>query len=809
MGMRKTEYIVRANTAPAALDSLRTRFERRRRRQAVSRSWSTRATAVMARLEALCEYLAALPWHELRVLPWRAVGAGVGGGILLLLLVSTLALQVAYGERVLPGVHALGLDLSGKTEREAQDLVAARLAAFGREPLVVTFDNREWTTTPADLGASLDRDAVVAAAYAVGRAGNPLDRLTRPMRGLFGAREVPQPRVTLDEARVDAYLGGIASAVDRPMANARLAIDPAGRVDYAPAETERRTDIAASRERLREALTVGEDLRVPLAVAERNPPITDADLAPAREQAERYLAGSVVLELGGDSWRLETQDIAAALEIVGPADRPTGVQLKDAVIEQATRRLVAGINQPASNARFEFVGGELRPLRESREGREVDFAATLAAIRQAVASDDRTVQVPAKITQPAVTTAQREQLGIHELIERGETRFAGSSPPKIHNIKLAASRLHGVVVPPGAMFSFNQELGPTTLDSGYEVGWGIAASGDGGHATVPSVAGGICQVATTLFQPVFWGGYQIEERHNHLYWIYAYGQPPLGRTGLDATVDDDSGLDFRFINSSADYLLIQTATDDTSLTISLYGTKPTWSVKVDGPTITNRKPASQEVVQSPEPSLPWGQRLQVESAGDGFDVAIVRSVNDSGTVRTLNLRTHYEPSQNMVVVGVKGAPAGAAAEIRASNRQRPNTAVGSAPAATASSVQAAPASSVQAAPQPTPAPTLVPAVPSGTQAGNSTAIQPPSVAPAAPAAAPASSGAASGTAASPQAHPAGVPATSGSSSSSAAPAAQAPAPAAAPAAPAAQPAAPVAPPATAPNVPRFGNSSGR
>src|SRR5207253_11133036 len=121
------------------------------------------------------------------------------------------------------------------------------------------------------------------------------------------------------------------------------------------------------------------------------------------------------------------------------------------------------------------------------------------------------VAVPAKIAQPAVTTAQRTQLGIHDLIERGETHFAGSSPPKIHNIKLAASRLHGVVVPPGAMFSFNQELGPTTLDSGYEVGWGIASTGDGSHATVPSVAGGICQVATTLFQPVFWGGYQVEE----------------------------------------------------------------------------------------------------------------------------------------------------------------------------------------------------------------------------------------------------------------------------------------------------------
>ncbi|HZR97825.1 MAG TPA: VanW family protein [Chloroflexota bacterium] len=806
--MRKTEYVVRANAAPAALDSLRTRFERRRRRQAVTRPWHRRVQALLSRLEAL-------PWRDLSLLPWRAIAAGVGGGLLLLLVLSTLVFQIAYGERIQPGVHALGLDLGGKTRPEAQDVLSERIAAFGREPLTFYFDNREWSTTPAELGVRLEAAPIVAAAYAVGREGNPLDRVTRPVRSLFGGREVPQPQVAMDDARVDAYLATLAAAIDRPMASARLAIDPAGRVNYTPAETERRTDLAATRGRLRDALLVGEDLRVPLVVAERNPPITDDDLAAAREQAERYLAGPVVLELNGDSWKLEPADIAAALEIVGTADRPTGVRLKDTPFEQAVQRIAKTINQPASNARFEFVGGELRPIRESREGREVDVAALLAAVRQAVGSAERTVEVPAKITQPAVTTAQRAQLGVHDLIERGETRYAGSSPPKIHNIKLAASRLHGVVVPPGAMFSFNQELGPTTLDSGYQVGWGIAAVGDGGHATVPSVAGGICQVATTLFQPVFWGGYQIEERHNHLYWIYAYGQPPLGRTGLDATVDEDSGLDFRFINSSPDYVLIQTATDDTTLSISLYGTKPSWSVKVEGPTITNRKSARQEIVRAPEPSLPWGQQLQVESAGDGFDVALTRTVNDGATVRTLNLRTHYEPSQNLIVVGVRGAPPGAAAEIRASNRPAPNVAAGAASSAHAagsngSATGASAAAAPSASAQPTLAPTLAPSLgaSSGATTSGSQAAAPapaaPTQAPAPPAAASRSSGQGAAGPSSPASASAPDAPAGGSAASGSASAPAASGPAAAPANPA--PSAPAAP-AVAPNAPRFGNSA--
>ena len=98
-----------------------------------------------------------------------------------------------------------------------------------------------------------------------------------------------------------------------------------------------------------------------------------------------------------------------------------------------------------------------------------------------------------KVTRPAVPMEDRQKLGIKELIESARTPFAGSVQAKQDNISLASQRLNGVVVPPGGLFSFNQALGPTTLDAGFKTGWGITTSG-GGVKTVPSVAGGICQV---------------------------------------------------------------------------------------------------------------------------------------------------------------------------------------------------------------------------------------------------------------------------------------------------------------------------
>src|SRR5438105_3133326 len=90
-----------------------------------------------------------------------------------------------------------------------------------------------------------------------------------------------------------------------------------------------------------------------------------------------------------------------------------------------------------------------------------------------------------------------------------------------------------------------------------------------GARTVPSVAGGICQVATTLFQRVFWSGFPLIERRWHLYWIPAYTS--RGVVGLDATVDEDAGLDFRWSNPTDGYVLIQAATDETNVYFGLYG----------------------------------------------------------------------------------------------------------------------------------------------------------------------------------------------------------------------------------------------
>jgi VanW like protein len=326
------------------------------------------------------------------------------------------------------------------------------------------------------------------------------------------------------------------------------------------------------------------------------------------------------------------------------------------------------------------------------------------------------------VVNPSVSSDDPESLGITELIDRGSTSFAGSVPEKKHNIQLAAQRLTGVVVAPGATFSFNDAVGPTTIDAGFQWGFGIT-SGNDGPRTVPSVAGGICQVATTLFQPVFWAGYQLEERYWHLYWIPAYTS--RGVVGLDVTVDSDSGLDFKWTNTTSSYVLIQASTDDSNVYFALYGKKPPWKVQVDDAVITNRVSPDTRPLAQEEPTLPWGRTVLVETARDGFDAEVIRRVipSDGSKPRELDLKSTYQPARTITLVGSKGKPAGASVDDaiqKVLDAQKPKptpapaapspTAVAAstvAPAPTAAPAPAAPAA--QPTPAPKPAATVAPA----------------------------------------------------------------------------------------------------
>ena len=588
-------------------------------------------------------------------LPLASVGIALAAFVVVLIVIAGIAItavQMNYSGRMYPGVRALGVPIGGMNRDQARAALSEQMSILSNRSIVVGYKELNWTVAGHHLGVRPDVEPILDDAYQLGRDGNLVQRLMAQVRLATSGSVSDVQAPGFDPVAMGAFMQALAGAVDRPITDARLAMSPDGTVEFVDGQPGRALQVDQTQRRLEEALSRPDVGYVELAIEELQPKVGAEQLAAAKAQADSLLSAPLALKFQDQRWELTPKQLSSMVNVAGTE----GVQLDRAAIKVWAGTIAKEIDQDPENARFSWQNGVTTLLRESKDGRALEIDKTVNLVLAQALSADRNISLPVSVTKPDVSQDDGAKLNIQGSIEIARTSFAGSSPPKQHNIGLATQRLNGVVVPPGKEFSFNKEVGSTSLDAGYKLGWGIANNG-ANVKTVPSVAGGICQVATTLFHSVFWSGYQVEERNYHLYWITGYNS--RGVEGLDATVDEEADLDFRFINNTENYLLIQSWVEGGKVVFGLYGTKPDWTVKVQPGERMDVQKASQDQVVEDEPSLAAGQRLAVEGAMDGFKMVNTRTVTKPGDEpRVLRLTSLYRASRNVVLVGTGGKPPG-------------------------------------------------------------------------------------------------------------------------------------------------------
>ncbi|MBU5454832.1 VanW family protein [Caproiciproducens sp. MSJ-32] len=130
--------------------------------------------------------------------------------------------------------------------------------------------------------------------------------------------------------------------------------------------------------------------------------------------------------------------------------------------------------------------------------------------------------------------------------------------PSGTNLQLAARNINNSVVMPGETFSTEKAIGPTTIENGF-----VEANTYVGGQVVPGVGGGVCQVASTLYNTILRAGIIPTERMNHMMKVTYV---PIG---LDATLADNL-IDLKFQNDFDYPLVIHSYAYNGSLTIELW-----------------------------------------------------------------------------------------------------------------------------------------------------------------------------------------------------------------------------------------------
>ena len=542
--------------------------------------------------------------------------------VLLAALGATVARGIAYRGAAKPGVSVLGIDVGGKSSSQ----VAAVLRAWSAHPVTIRVNGRSYHV-PRGWLVSIDARATAKRALS---AGSPMS--------LVLAQHVAVAPVVSQAGGAQDVLAQIEQANQAPVS---AGVELAGtHAVVTLGRAGRELDRAALLARLAGG---AETLDAPFARV--LPAIRAPAARSAASTADVLLARPIAIDYHGARLGALTQrQLARALRIRARRHR-FAVGFDPATLERMIRPRLGRWIVRARNAQFVVSGARVR-VAPSRPGRDVDPVQLTASVTKA-AHGSHVAAVELGPRDAALSTAKARAFGIEQKLVSYTTQMGDSSYNRIHNVHLMADFIDGTIIRPGQTFSFNDVVGERTAARGFLEGQEII-----GSLVLPSIGGGVCQTATTLFNDAFELGLPIVARTNHNLYLSHY---PLGR---DATVSW-GGPDLKFRNDLKHGLLIKTSYTDSTLTFTFYGTSEHRRVvATTGPQTHWTSPGMNYAV---DPSAASGSVKVVAGSGEqGFDVTVSRTVYDAdgNVIRKDAFHSHYIPDSPTTVYGPGRTPPG-------------------------------------------------------------------------------------------------------------------------------------------------------
>ncbi|MFB7940332.1 VanW family protein [Streptomyces sp. NPDC056049] len=558
---------------------------------------------------------------------WRtaAIAAGVVAVAVGGLYVAGL---VTAGDDISAGTRVAGVDIGGLSKAEAAERLRAQAPAAWTAPIAVKVGERTEDVSPASAGLTVDAEATAELAADPSR--DPFTVIGRLFSS--GDREI-EPVLAHDDARTGAAVAALAKENDRAVTEGSVSFKD-GEAVSTPPVIGQKLDTAKAAEALRAAYpAVPGASAVTLPVAVTQPKLAAAELTRFLDgYAKPAVSGPVTLTVGDQRLRISPETLGDHLTVKNENGRLSGSLDSAALLRDpdVARPLAAMTGAPVEGT-LGVRDGKVVVVKEGKPGREVTEKSLGAAVDPLLTRTGeaaRTASVATKVTQPQVSSATLDSLGIKEQMSSFTVNFP-TAPYRTINIGRAAELINGSLVQPGAVWSFNETVGERTEENGFVDGTMIL---DGRYQEAPG--GGVSAVATTMFNAVFFAGVQPVEYGAHSFYIERY---PAGR---EATVAWGS-LDQKFRNDSGKPIYIAASATDSSVTITFYGTKKYDSVEaVAGPRTDITEPKKREAT---------GEKCVPQEPLEGFDIAVDRVFKNGGEeVKRQTFKTHYTPRDEVV-----------------------------------------------------------------------------------------------------------------------------------------------------------------
>lgn len=341
-------------------------------------------------------------------------------------------------------------------------------------------------------------------------------------------------------------------------------------------------------------------------------------------EKERFAIGRELLQNGADIEVAYTYDAAL-------------LQEKLEAIAQEFDREAENSTITHQNGKFE-IGAEKTGRKMNRE-KTTELVAAIVETQKGGKAE-----IAAEVTEPEVTA--EDNAHVTDLIGTYYTTYSNSDKNRNNNLVVGCNYINGTILAPGEVFSANVGLGSQTAAGGYRNA-GVYSNGK----VELGMAGGVCQVTSTIYNAVIMAELEVVERHPHSMTV---GYVPLGR---DAAVAG-TYKDLKFKNNTEYPVLIEAYASGGKLVVNLYGHE----IHNAGRTLeyetvyeaTIPKPA--EIVTE-DPERPEGEREVTSNGRTGCKVSVYKKVFENGKQVSKDWfsSSSYRAVADEVTVGTKKA----------------------------------------------------------------------------------------------------------------------------------------------------------
>lgn len=236
----------------------------------------------------------------------------------------------------------------------------------------------------------------------------------------------------------------------------------------------------------------------------------------------------------------------------------------------------------------------------------------------ALSSDDTVCSIEVETVMPEKTAEDLRKMLFRDTLSSFSSGFASSSASRAANVTLSASRINGVVLMPGEVFSYDKTIGRRTSANGYrEAGVYI------GNKVESGIGGGICQTSSTLYSAALYANLEIVSRTSH---SLPVSYVPAGQ---DATIAEGS-IDLKLKNNTEYPIKIVAAVNGRTLTCKILGVKtPNQSVELVHTRTADYSPKTERTAND---AIPKGYKKIVNRGSAGYSIASKRIVKIGGEI---------------------------------------------------------------------------------------------------------------------------------------------------------------------------------